>query len=144
MNNRTDVYISCSGERSDGTGSGYTWLQPATGKKIVKRIDSLTSIRAHHYALRSVVKHLPAGSQAVIFTDLELLANQFKGRWNVHEARLQRLLARIQSLIVSRQLKIEVEWLAGKTNYATPLRDRDLRLALPAVSKSQNRVRVTP
>src|ERR1039458_6284472 len=86
-------HIDGAGARPDGTGSGFAWARIGTEKQSIKRVEGLTNNEAEYRALLAVLKYLAEGSRARIFTDSQLVCQQFNGNWAVNDDKLATLLA---------------------------------------------------
>jgi ribonuclease HI len=115
------VYIDGAGQRPDGTGSGYAFLNATSGKRHVKRVNGLTNNQAEWRALRYAVLNLPRGTTAKILSDSALVVNQFSGKWAVRELALIKLRTRVLQIIDERHLHIAVKWIPRKENLADGL-----------------------
>jgi ribonuclease HI len=89
----------------------------------VNRIDGLTSNQAEYRALLSGVKNLREGSRASVFSDSQLMCEQFNGRYRVRDLHLQKLLARVQQVIAERRLTVTLAWVPREQNLAGKLLD---------------------
>jgi ribonuclease HI len=114
-------HIDGSGSRPDGTGSGFAWVRIGTEEQRVYRVDGLTNNQAEYRALLSVLKHLNYGNEARIFTDSQLVCQQFNRRWSINDPKLIRLLDRAEELIEDKQLEIDVQWIPREQNVAGKL-----------------------
>jgi ribonuclease HI len=124
-------HIDGAGMRPDGTGSGFAWVRIGTKEQRIYRVDGLTNNVAEYRALLSVLKHLAQGNQACIFTDSQLVCQQFSHSWLINDPKLIRLLERAENLIEEKQLEIHVKWIRREENVAGKLlerRDRNCRL----------------
>lgn len=115
------IYIDGAGVGPDGTGSGYAWIEEYQGRGLVRRIDGLTNNEAEYAALRSALLNLPEGSTVEVFSDSQLVVNQFNHKWGVNEPRLARRLSRIQEIIRERDLKVRLTWVPREENPAEEL-----------------------
>jgi ribonuclease HI len=124
--NRLKVFhIDGAGVRPDGTGSGYAWVR--LDKKDVHRIrwaDGLTNNQAEYSALISVLRYVRPESCAIIWTDSQLVTEQFRGRWAVNNPDLIELLCTARELISQKSLHIEVKWIPRLQNKAGLLLER--------------------
>jgi ribonuclease HI len=71
--------------------------------------------------------NLRVGSSADVFSDSQLLVNQFSGEWAVRDPSLARLLRRIHEIIEERQLKLTLSWIPREQNLAGKLLERGYR-----------------
>jgi ribonuclease HI len=122
-------HIDGSGARPDGSGSGWAWIRPATGKQRIKRIDHLTNNAAEYEALVAVLEYVVPNSRLEIATDSALVCHQFNGRWAVNEPRLSSLLDEARELIEEKNLEVEVRWIPREKNLAGELLDRERRMS---------------
>jgi ribonuclease HI len=120
-------YIDGAGSGPDGTGSGFGWVRPFTGKQRITWIDGLTSNEAEYRGLLGVLKYVACGSCVLILTDSQLVANQFTGKFGVYEPRLRRLLDKAKTLVAEKELDVEVRWIRRTRNLAGCLMDRSAR-----------------
>jgi|ERR1019366_3905761 ribonuclease HI len=123
-------HVDGAGARPDGTGSGFAWVRIGTEKQRVKRVDGLTNNEAEYRALLAVLKYLAEGSRARIFTDSQLVCEQFNGRWAVNDPKLIDLLSRARDLIENKSLHVEVAWIPRGQNEAGKLLERKGRAHL--------------
>lgn len=118
-------HIDGAGMRPDGTGSGFAWVQIGTEEQRIYRVDGLTNHAAEYRALISVLKHLARCNRARIFTDSQLVCEQFNGRWSINDPKLIRLLDRVEDLIEEKELEIDVKWIPRNENVAGKLLERN-------------------
>ncbi len=119
-----EFHIDGSGARPDGTGSGFAWVRIGTEEQRIYRVDGLTNNMAEYRALISVLKHLAKGNRARIFTDSQLVCQQFNHRWSINDPKLIRLLDRAEDLIEESELEIEVQWIRREENVAGKLLEK--------------------
>jgi ribonuclease HI len=117
-------HIDGAGQRPDGRGSGYAWVRLGTDKQRIQRVHGWTNNEAEYRALLSVLKYLADGSRAKIFTDSQLVCQQFNGRWAVNDPKLIPLLSRARDLIENKSLQVEVAWIPRGQNEAGKLLER--------------------
>jgi ribonuclease HI len=117
-------HIDGAGARPDGTGSGFAWVRLGTERQRVHREDGLTNNAAEYRALLSVLRYLAAGRRARIFTDSQLVCEQYNGRWAINDPKLVTLLTQARDLIEDKELEIEVRWIPREENVAGKLLDR--------------------
>jgi ribonuclease HI len=118
------MYCDGAGARPDGSGAGFAWLRVDTGQQRVERApqgESWTNNEAEYRGLLSAVESLSPGSRAEIFTDSELVAYQFAGRYKVRDWRLGQLLEQARKVIAKRRLAVEVRWIPRGKNQAGKL-----------------------
>jgi len=101
-------HVDGAGARPDGSGSGFAWVLVGTDERRVHQVDGLTNNVAEYRAVLSVLKYLKQGSQARIFTDSQLVCEQFNDRWAVNDPKLICLLAQARDLIDRKELDIEL------------------------------------
>jgi ribonuclease HI len=114
-------HVDGAGQRPDGTGSGFAWVRLGTEKQWIRRIDGWTNNQAEYRALISVLKYLADGSRARIYSDSQLVCQQFAGRWKVNDPKLNTLLSTARDLIESKSLEVEVRWIPREQNEAGKL-----------------------
>ena len=119
-----EIHIDGSGARPDGKGSGFAWIQPGCGKSEVIQKDKLTNNQAEYNALLAALRALPLRSAAVVFTDSQIVCEQFNGRYQVRDSVLRDLLAEVQSLIKRNALSVSVKWIPRGANLADGLLKR--------------------
>jgi ribonuclease HI len=117
-------HIDGAGSRPGGTGSGFAWVRIGTAKQRIKRVDGWTNNESEYWALVSVLKYLAGGSRAKIYTDSQLVCQQFNGRWAVNDSKLMSLLSVARELIQDKSLDIEVKWIPRELNSAGKLLER--------------------
>jgi ribonuclease HI len=117
-------HIDGAGPRPDGTGSGFGWVRLDRDHQQIKRMDGLTSNQAEYRGLISVLKYLAPGSNARIYTDSQLVCEQFNNRWRVYNPELRALLERARDLIEEKELTVCVKWIPREENLAGKLLDR--------------------
>jgi ribonuclease HI len=115
------VFVDGAGMRPDGTNSRIAWLQLESGRKLVKRIDGLTNNQAEYRALRSAVKNAPIGSHLKIYSDSQLVVQQFNQRWSVKDPQLDDLLFEVCDAIQARELQVSLDWIPRAENLAGKL-----------------------
>ena len=115
------AYFDGAGMRPDGTGSGYSWHIENNGIKMVQRMDGLTSNQAEYRGLLSLVKHLPEGTKATLYSDSQLVVSQVNKVWAVRDPELKRLLYLVRDAIQERHLKVTLKWVPRKENRAGKL-----------------------
>lgn len=117
-------HIDGAGARPDETGSGFGWIRLDREEQRVRWIDGLTNNQAEYRGLLSVLRYLSTGSSARIYTDSQLLTEQFNGRWAVNDPDLRALLQKARDLIEDKDLDIQVRWIPREENLAGKLLDR--------------------
>lgn len=117
-------HIDGAGMRPDGSGSGFAWVRIGTEEQRVYRVDGLTNNVAEYRALISVLKHLNHGNEARIFTDSQLVCQQFNHCWSINDPKLIRLLDRTEELIEDKDLEIDVKWIRREENVAGKLLEK--------------------
>jgi ribonuclease HI len=103
-------------QRPDGTGSWFAWKRPAW--EVISRENGLTNNVAEYRALLSVLRYVAEGSRARIFTDSQLVCEQFNGRWAINDPKLVTLLTEARDLIEEKDLEIDVRWIPREKNVA--------------------------
>jgi ribonuclease HI len=126
-NNLKNFHIDGAGARPDGTGSGYAWVRIGTDKQRIKRVDGWTNNEAEYWALVSVLKYLAGGSRVRIYTDSQVVCQQFNGKWAVNDPKLIDLLSRAREFIENKSLDVEVVWIPRERNEAGKLLERNGR-----------------
>ena len=125
------IFIDGAGRRPDGTGSGYAWLNRATGRQQVKWEDGLTNNQAEFRALLYALETRPMGTEVKIHSDSQLLVAQFQKDWTVKNPELEDLLLQAREIIRERHLTVTLSWVprdrnpAGKLLERRPLTARD-------------------
>ena len=122
-----EIHIDGSGARPDGKGSGFAWIQPQSGKSEIIQKDHLTNNQAEYNALLAALVALPAKSTALIWTDSQIVSEQFNGRYQVHDSVLRELLTETKRLIRRNSLKVSVKWIPRRANLADGLLKRGLQ-----------------
>jgi ribonuclease HI len=117
-------HVDGAGARPDGTGSGFAWVRIGTEKQWIKRVDGLTNNAAEYRALLSVLSYLAEGSQARIYTDSQLVCQQFNRKWAVNDPKLIGLLSMVRELIERKSLEIELQWIPREQNAAGKLLEK--------------------
>lgn len=117
-------HIDGAGERPDGTGSGFAWVWLDRDEERVRWMDGLTNNQAEYRGLIAVLKYLLPGSSACIYTDSQLVCEQFNGRWAVRDPALSALLQKARDLIEDKELEILLRWIPRGENLAGKLLDR--------------------
>ena len=118
-----EIYIDGAGQRPDGSGSGYCYVNVTTGKQRIKSVHHLTGNMAEYRALIYALLNLPAGSEADIFSDSALVVNQFNNCWSVNDVKLATLLHQAREIIQKNDLKVTLRWLRRDQNLAGKLLD---------------------
>lgn len=119
-----EFHIDGAGMRPDGSGSGFAWVRIGTDERRICRVDGLTNNVAEYRALISVLKGLNNGNAARIFTDSQLVCEQFNRRWSINDPKLIRLFDQAEDLIEEKQLEIEVRWIPRGENVAGKLLEK--------------------
>jgi len=117
-------HVDGAGARPDGTNSGYAWVYLDTDIQRIRRTDGWTNNQAEYKALIAVLKYVARGSHVVIFTDSQLLCEQFAGRYAVRNQQLALLLSEARTTIVEKKLDVKVRWIHREANLAGRLLDR--------------------
>ena len=115
------IHIDGAGQGPFGAGSGYAWIDVESSECEVIWKDGLTSNQAEYRALRRAVKRMEMGSAAKIYSDSQLVVNQFNRRWSVNDPLLRYLLRQIREIIDDRELDVVVKWLPREQNQADKL-----------------------
>jgi ribonuclease HI len=117
-------HIDGAGARPDGSGSGFAWVRLGTQAQRVYQEDELTNNAAEYRALLSVLKYLAEGSRARVFTDSQLVCEQFHGRWSVNDPKLIDLRSKARDLIQKKLLDVDVRWIPRRENLAGKLLEK--------------------
>jgi len=115
------IFTDGSGQRPDGTGSGYAWLRKDTGEKKIVRQNGLTNNQAEYWAIVSALEKLPSGTHVEILTDSENTCYQLRGERRVRDERLAELNLQIQNLIKRNKLIVIFTWIPRGENAAGKL-----------------------
>jgi ribonuclease HI len=116
-----EIYIDGKGCQPDKSGSGFAWIAPKIGWRNVQWEDGLTNNQAEYRALLDAVRALPDKSRALIFTDSQLVAEQWSGRWSIKHSDLLELWEEIVRELKRRSSGIEVLWIPRARNFADAL-----------------------
>jgi ribonuclease HI len=117
-------HIDGAGARPDGAGSGFAWVRLGTDRQYVRWVDGLTNNAAEYRGLISVLEYLAEGSRARIYTDSQVVCQQFNGKWAVNDQKLISLLSVARELIEEKCLHVDVKWLPREQNLAGKLLER--------------------
>ncbi len=118
---RIVIYCDGAGCRPNGAGSGFAWIQPDISERHIEQIDGLSNNQAEYHALISALEFIPDGSAARIFTDSELMCSQVNGKYKVRNTNLKNLFIRVNELIRTKHLKIDLQWVPREKNLAGKL-----------------------
>lgn len=118
------IHVDGAGQRPDGAGSGYARYNETTGEQRAKRVDGLTNNEAEYRGLIYALLNVPRGSELEIFSDSQLMVNQFCGNFAVRNPNLASLLKRAREIIQERQLTVTLTWVPREQNLAGRLLDR--------------------
>jgi ribonuclease HI len=121
--NVKNFHIDGAGKGPDGRGSGWAWVYENTAEHRIRWVDGWTNNEAEYHGLLAVLKYVARESRLRIFTDSQLVASQFAGKFRVNEPRLQQLLDEAKRLIEERGLEVEVKWISRRENLAGKLLD---------------------
>jgi hypothetical protein len=72
-------------------------------------------------SLISVLKKMPEGASAIVFTSSLPFYRQFKARWDTKSAAVETLVARASSLIAEKNLEVSVSCIPAHKNLALTL-----------------------
>jgi ribonuclease HI len=119
--NPLKVFFDGAGCRPGGDGSGFAWFCPDTGLRRVERVSGLTNNQAEYKAFLAALQNVPDGSTVEMFSDSQLICFQFAGTYRVKDCALQGLLSEIQALILTKRLKVKLQWVPRSQNLAGKL-----------------------
>lgn len=115
------IFTDGSGQRPDGTGSGYAWFREDTGEKKIVRKNGLTNNQAEYWAIVSALENLPSGTYVEILTDSENTCYQLRGERRVRDEHLVELNLQIQNQIRTNKLSVIFTWVPRGENAAGKL-----------------------
>jgi ribonuclease HI len=109
--------------RPDGTGSGFAWVRLDRDEQRIYREDGLTNNMAEWRAVIAVLRYVRPGSQVLIMTDSQLVAEQFAYRWAA-APKLADLRTLAQVLMDEKDLQVTLRWIPREQNLAGKLLER--------------------
>ncbi len=115
------MFFDGAGCRPNGEGSGFAWLCPDTNQRRVERVEGLTNNQAEYKAFLAALQHVPEDSAVEMFSDSQLICSQFAGQYRVKDYALQELLSEVLALILSKRLKVTLQWVPRTQNLAGKL-----------------------
>lgn len=119
-----EFHIDGAGSQPGGTGSGTAWVKLGTDRQRVEWMDGLTNNQAEYGALIAVLEYVHEGSSVRIFSDSQLIVEQFNRRYAVRDPKLVRLLAKVRRLEQEKELDVELLWIPRGQNLAGKLLER--------------------
>jgi ribonuclease HI len=115
------MFFDGAGCRPNGEGSGFAWLRPDTNERRVERVKGLTNNQAEYKAFLAALQHVPEGSTVEMFSDSQLICSQFAGQYRVKDYALQDLFSEVLALILSKRLRVTLQWVPCAQNLAGKL-----------------------
>jgi len=114
----------------DGSSLGLYGFCEVKNKKIVDthiEVDQpLTNNQAEWLALFTCLLHAPVNSRIQIFSDSQLVVNQFNGRYKVKDEDLKRIASWCRIVMKTRNLEVELKWIPRKENLFGKILEREV------------------
>jgi ribonuclease HI len=115
------VFADGAGQRPDGKGSGFAWLNADSGEKHVEQVSGLTNNEAEYRAVISVLKSVPKGSSIDLRTDSLLVVSQLRGEYRIVDSKLEKLANEVKTIAERKQLSFILTWVPRTENRAGKL-----------------------
>ena len=115
------VFFDGAGCRPNGEGSGFAWLCKDSNQRQIVRENGLTNNQAEYKGFLAALQHVPDGSAVDMFSDSQLICAQFAGQYRVKDSALQDLFSEVLALILSKRLKVTLQWVPRAQNLAGKL-----------------------
>jgi len=107
----------------DGSGTGHSAAHFSEKEVYFTFQKGATNNEAEYNGVILALEHLPAGTQATIKSDSQLVVYQLTGRYRCNYEHLNKKRMIIESLIKDKALGIKFEWIPREENKA----DADIR-----------------
>jgi hypothetical protein len=127
--NRFELYTEGVGADAYGNAR-YAWIRPGIAFH-VERGKDWTTDQAAYRGLLSVLRYLPVGSRATVFSASLPMVKQFTHGGVTSEPGLRHLLKTAKRLVSERDLSIRLVWIPREHNLA----DAILRLKLRSMKR---------
>jgi len=118
---QVEIYTDGAGANPDGKGSGFAWVNTNTQDKKIESVPGLTNNVAEYRAVISALKSLRKGSVANIFTDSTLVVGQLRGEYRIRDSKLEKLAAKVKTIVDQKQLSVTFTWVRRQDNLAGKL-----------------------
>ena len=102
-------FIRGKGARPDGPRGGYAWFRTDKHKCGHEILDDTTRNQAEYLAFLSVLRYVAPKSRVLIFTDSQLVVDQFSGKCRVANPELRKSARRARKLMEEKQLDVDVQ-----------------------------------
>lgn len=117
-----EVYI-------DGSSIGlYGFMLADTQETVVIQENApITNNKSEWLALYSFILHAPEKWQGIVFSDSQLVVNQFNGRYRIEDPELKRLSCLCKLIAQEKGLKINLRWIPRKVNLFGKKLEREVK-----------------
>ncbi|MGH9718233.1 MAG: RNase H family protein [Candidatus Acidiferrales bacterium] len=112
------IFCDGAGQNVEGKGSGFAWFRESDGHKNREQVDGLTNNQAEYRAVLSALESFKPGASVQIVTDSELIVNQLRGKYKVHDPDLAALREKILRYVQKRRLSVTYSWVPRAQNKA--------------------------
>lgn len=102
----------------DGSGTGYSAAYFSEKETYFTHQQGATNNEAEYNAVILALEHLTDGAKAIILSDSELVVNQLIGKYKCNYPHLNAKRHTITSLINSKNLDINFQWIPREKNLA--------------------------
>jgi ribonuclease HI len=104
----------------DGSSAGlYGYYETQTGKAVIIEDDmELTNNQAEWLALYALVLDLPDDWEGTVYSDSELVVNQFNGEYAIRDPELRRIAKLVRTVCESKHLRLRLVWIPREENEA--------------------------
>lgn len=136
--NKKPIVVYTDGTAGQAGGkSGCCYVRPGKVIKVIWFDRPHTCNEAEYKGVKAAVSAMPIGASVLLFTDSELIARHFSGRYQACEPRMAELFARVKAIAAERDLDLDIRWIPRNENIA----DYPLRLSLGLANTPKERSR---
>jgi ribonuclease HI len=91
-----------------GARGGYAWFRTDKSKCDWELLDDVTRNQAEYMAIVCVLRYVTPESRVLIYTDSQLIIDQYAGKCRVASPQLRKLARRVRRLIDEKRLDVKV------------------------------------
>ncbi|MEM2271912.1 MAG: reverse transcriptase-like protein [Archaeoglobaceae archaeon] len=108
----------------DGSSTGLYGFLLEGEKPVIFREEELTNNQAEWLALYSLVVSLPEGWKGIVYSDSQLVVNQFSGAFKINAPHLQEIHDIVQDICKIKNLSLELVWIPREKNVLGKIMDK--------------------
>jgi len=111
----------------DGSSTGlYGFYDPETNQMNIFEDYPCTNNQGEWLALYSLVLTLPECWSGVVYSDSQLIVNQFNGNYKIKNLELKRIHDLVKTVCSEKNLKLELKWVPREQNIAGKKIEKEL------------------